>query len=194
LGLGGNGISDPPRSVKFGSERGECNPASCAARAPWRAVLGTCARWVAAVQGQGLPVRKGWENRADCRGAMRSRLPSPRCANILPTRRCGSATRSSYLTRRQSPFGAIGSRRREPCGEPEDYAPRMTDTAARRRGRGEATIYSCGLTAGISARRTRSLASSGRSRARSASGPRAGFAPTTTPGSRRGRRRCRSRR
>jgi len=54
-------------------------------------------------------------------------------------------------------------------------------------------LGSCSLTAGISARRTRSLARTGRSRARSASGPPAGFAATTTRGSRRGRRRCRSR-
>ena len=50
------------------------------------------------------------------------------------------------------------------------------------------------LASGISARRTRSLARTGRSRARSASGPPSGFAATTTRGSRRGRRRCRSRR
>jgi hypothetical protein len=47
---------------------------------------------------------------------------------------------------------------------------------------------------GISARRPRTPVATGRSRARPASGPPAGFAATTTRRSRRGRRRCRSRR
>ena len=53
---------------------------------------------------------------------------------------------------------------------------------------------SCGLTSGISVRRTRSLARTGRSRVRSASGMPAGCAATTRRGSCPGRRRCRSRR
>lgn len=71
-------------------------------------------------------------------------------------------------------------------------APGDDSLGASERIRGKSGPHS--LTSGISARRPHSPARRGRSRARPASEPPAGFATTTTRGSRRGRRGCHNRR
>ncbi len=131
--------------------------------------------------------------------------------SVVVTGRAGVVTdpaereRLAHVYKRQS---ASGSRRPAPrpgcpCGTQCSYASRRrwspaVSSAGLDRMRSPTTADRGGspelLTSGISARRPRSPARRRRSRAPSASGPPAGCVPTTTHGSRRGRRRCHSRR
>jgi hypothetical protein len=125
-----------------------------------------------------------WKERPRCRTGSAACVPAGRSATT-------STTRSSPLAAPSSVGDDCALHFVESKGErsPPGMACSMRQNAVAAVGAGPRS-----LTSGTSARRPHSPARTGRSRARSASELPAGFATTTTRGSRRGRCRCHSRR